>query len=280
MRKINIPSESTKIVDFIRQTVQKAGFSQVVIGLSGGVDSAVAAALACKALGKENVHVVILPFGKLHTQAKENATSLIKQLQIPAHHVHEIEITSIVEELNKKLNLYSSNPDEVVDEKLTMNSSRFANAFSNNKVRLGNIAARTRMIVLFDFSKKLSALVMGTENKSEHILGYFTRFGDSASDIEPIQHLYKTEIFKLAKHLQIPESIVNQAPSANLWENQTDEGEFGFTYKQADEIICALIDEQKTEADLIKQGINQATINKVKSWIKKMEFKHQTPYII
>jgi NAD+ synthase len=260
MRSLNLETETNLIVSFIRQTVHNAGFSQIVLGLSGGVDSAVAATLAVKALGKENVHVVLLPYGKLNEIAQKNAQTLIKQLQIPENNIHAIDITSIVNQFENHLSLISYR------------------LLPADLVRLGNIAARVRMIILFDLAKKLSALVMGTENKSEQILGYFTRFGDAASDIEPIQHLYKTEIFKLAKHLQIPDSIINQAPSANLWEAQTDEGEFGFTYQQADEIIYQSFELKKTDKELIKQGIDQKTINKVKSWIAKMSFKHKTPY--
>ena len=111
---------------------------------------------------------------------------------------------------------------------------------ADDQLRLGNIMARVRMICLYDLAKQLDALVCGTENKSEKYLGYFTRFGDEASDIEPIMHLYKTEVYELAKHLGIPGAIVAKPPSADLWSEQTDERELGFSYKEADQVLHVL----------------------------------------
>src|SRR5437588_246919 len=112
----------------------------------------------------------------------------------------------------------------------------------DNRLRLGNIAARVRMIMLFDYAKEKDTIVCVTENKSENLLGYFTRFGDQASDIEPLEHLYKTQIIALATYLNIPEKIIKQQPSAGLWEGQTDEGQFGFTYKEADQVFYLAIE--------------------------------------
>ncbi|NCO88578.1 NAD(+) synthase [Candidatus Roizmanbacteria bacterium] len=138
--------------------------------------------------------------------------------------------------------------------------------------------ARTRMIILFDQAKKLDALVCGTENKSEHLLGYFTRFGDAASDIEPIQHLYKTQIYQLAKYLKIPREIINQPPTAGLWNGQTDEGQFEFTYKEADQVLSLYYDQRKSLKMIIKSGFPNVKI--IIKMMRNNQFKNKTPYII
>lgn len=144
-----------------------------------------------------------------------------------------------------------------------------------DKLRRGNVMARVRMTILFDQAKKHRALVVGTENKTEHILGYFTRFGDEASDIEPLRNLYKTQVYQLAKFLKIPESILNKPPTADLWEGQTDEGEFGFTYAMADEVLYQLYDLKKKKVD----GVDRAVVAKVKAWIDRNSFKHNLPLV-
>jgi NAD+ synthase len=135
------------------------------------------------------------------------------------------------------------------------------------------------MIALFDFAKANRCLVLGTENKSEQYLGYFTRFGDEASDIEPIRNLYKTEVFQLAKFLSMPEPILLKAPTAGLWAGQTDEGQFGFSYKEADEILYQLYDLKKTEEEIEKSSISHETIEKVKTWVSSVSFKHHLPHM-
>ncbi len=145
-----------------------------------------------------------------------------------------------------------------------------------NEIRSGNIMARVRMIILFDLAKKNNALVVGTENRTEHLLGYFTRFGDAASDIEPIQHLYKTQINQLAKYLGVPEKIIKQPPSANLWPGQTDEGEFGFTYKEADNVLYLYFDQKKSLPEIKKSGFKNA--ERIIDFALKNHFKLQTPY--
>ncbi len=148
-----------------------------------------------------------------------------------------------------------------------------------DKVRMGNFMARARMMVLFDRAKMLNALVLGTENKSEHYLGYYTRFGDEASDIEPLRNLYKTEVFHLAKHLAIPEEIQEATPTAGLWVGQTDEGQFGFTYKAADEILYGLYEARLSPQELAERGLDRQTIDDVQAWVERMAFKHELPVI-
>jgi NAD+ synthase len=143
-------------------------------------------------------------------------------------------------------------------------------------VRKGNVMARVRMIILYDIAKKNKALVCGTENRSECLLGYFTRFGDEASDIEPIKHLYKTQVYELAKHLNVPQSIIQKAPSANLWEGQTDESQFNFTYAEADPVLFLYFDKKISVQEIEKQGFKNA--NKIIEFTKKNSFKHNVPY--
>ena len=147
----------------------------------------------------------------------------------------------------------------------------------NDPFRTGNVMARMRMITAFDYAKKLNALVCGTENRTEHLLGYFTRFGDEASDIEPIQHIYKSHIFELGAYLGVPNNIIDAKPTAGLWEGQTDESEFGFSYKQADEVLSRFFDEKKTGEEIEREGFLNA--KKIIEFSKKNEFKHEVPYI-
>ena len=144
--------------------------------------------------------------------------------------------------------------------------------------RKGNVMARVRMIVLFDLSKKFNYLVMGTENKTEHLLGYYTRFGDEASDIEPLRELYKTQVFDLAKYLRVPQETINKAPTAGLWEGQTDEGEFGFSYKEADEILYLYANKKLTKKEIIAKGYGKKVIERLWWWVSKGEFKDRVPY--
>jgi len=245
--------EAERITSFIKETFQKEGFSQAVIGLSGGIDSAVSCALSVRALGEGNVYPILLPHGVLNTQGVLDGMKLIETLHIPFTHVTRIDITPSVAAITKS--------DPVMD-----------------RVRRGNIMARVRMIHLFDQAKKHQALVVGTENKTEHFLGYYTRFGDEASDVEPMRHLYKTQVFELAKYLKIPEEIVIKPPSADLWPEQTDEKEFGFTYKEADEILSLFIDEKNEVESIIQHGYAKEVVSRILSHMKITAFKTKTPY--
>ena len=134
-----------------------------------------------------------------------------------------------------------------------------------------------RMIVLFDLSKKLRALVVGTENKTEHILGYYTRFGDEASDIEPLKHLYKFQVYELARYLKIPDYIVSKPPSAGLWAGQTDEGELGFTYEQADTILSLYFDRHLSKQAIYDKGYDRTLVDRIWQWVEKGTIKDHLP---
>ncbi len=243
---------TSKLIDFLKRSFTETGFTKAVIAVSGGVDSATSCALAVRALGKENAYPILLPYGQLNHQGVVDARLVIDALQIPHDNISEIDIKPLIDPL------------------LTLDPDM-------DNVRKGNSMARMRMIVLFDQAKKRNALVVGTENKSEHLLGYFTRFGDEASDIEPLRNLYKTQVYELARHLNIPEPILTKKPTAGLWEGQTDEGEFGFTYKEADAILSLLYDEKKSVKDVVGQGISREIIEKVQARVDQNAFKHHLP---
>lgn len=255
MKSMDVQQEVGRIVAFIKDAFSRAGFSDAVIGLSGGVDSAVSCVLATQALGVNHVSPIFLPCGGLSIQGVLDAMKLIEKLHIPFTHVTRIDIKQAVDDIAKQ--------DPMMD-----------------RVRKGNIMARARMTYLFDQAKKRHALVVGTENKTEYVLGYFTRFGDEASDVEPIRHLYKTQVYELAKTLGIPEEIQKKTPSADLWAEQTDEGEFGFTYKDADEILYLLVDEKKSQEEVVAAGFDKNLISAVSRRMSTNSFKHKTPYTL
>jgi len=247
MKQMSPEQEVERIIAFIKQSFATAGFTDAVIGLSGGVDSAVSCVLAVRALGLEHVHPILLPYGPLNTRGVIDAMELVEKIKIPMMRVSRIDIKPAVDQMVRI--------DPFMD-----------------RVRKGNIMARVRMTYLFDAAKKHRALVMGTENKSEHELGYFTRFGDEASDVEPILHLYKTEVYELAKYLEIPESIITKPPSADLWPEQTDEGELGFSYQEADEILMHISDNK--QSILNNEEKNNLT-RLVEQRVKQSEFKRK-----
>lgn len=252
MLDINPKKEKQKIIAFLKNVFKEQKMKSAVIGLSGGIDSTVSFYLLSEVLPPENIHIAHL----FHFESKIiPSEKFIKDKKIPKENIHFISIRNMVEEIIKEMEIDQS-----------------------DRVRIGNIAARVRMIILFDLAKKTRSLVCGTENKSENLLGYFTRFGDQASDIEPIEHLYKTQVFLLARHLGIPESIITQKPTAGLWLEQTDEGEFGFTYKEADQVLYLHFEKHLSVEKIERIGFENAV--KIINRVKSNEFKHKTPYHI
>lgn len=251
-----IPEQEAKtIANFIKATVLSAGFSKVILGLSGGIDSAVSCSLAVKALGAENICVGLFPYGELNKEGSEDAQTLINQLNIPPSNIHQLDIKPLVQPL------------------LKLDSSM-------DGLRKGNFLARIRMMLLFDLAKKMDCLVLGTENRTEHLLGYFTRFGDEACDIEPIIHLYKTQVRQLAKYFNIPCKIIDKPPTAGLYTGQTDEGDFGFRYKQADQILYLFTEKKKKISQIISMGFKRQTVEKVVERYRQNQYKHLVPYTI
>lgn len=235
---IDPKKETKKIVGFLRKTFKKQGIKNAVIGVSGGIDSMVSYFLLKKAFQEKNIYPVHLPYDTISPFIPKN--------------VPVIPIKKPVEVLKKLLK-------------------------ASEKIRLGNIMARVRMIILFDLAKKHKALVCGTENKTEYLLGYFTRFGDAASDIEPIAHLYKSQVRQLAEYFGVPKKIINQHPTAGLWKGQTDEKEFGFTYEEADQVLYLYFEKHLSAKEIIKRFKNA---EKIISFVKKNSFKLNTPYYL
>jgi NAD+ synthase len=240
-----------KVQKFIKEEVNKAGYTHAVVGLSGGIDSTVVCYLTVAALGKDNVLGVRMPYRTSSNESMVYAQLVIDILGIKSK---TISITNMVDSFIGAL------PD--VD-----------------LIRKGNIMARSRMIILYDLSAYFRGLVIGTGNKTEELLGYTTLYGDSACGINPVGDFYKVQIYELARMLNVPKEIISRAPSADLWENQTDEGELGFTYENVDKLLYYLIDKKYTVQECIDEGFDEDFTLKVVKRIKQNTFKRVAPTI-
>jgi NAD+ synthase len=251
--KLRIDPELTRDVlkHFLRDEIRKVGFEKAIVGLSGGVDSAVSCMLAAQAIGAHNVLAVRMPYSASSPDSLEHAQQLIDMLGIPSE---TIDITPMVDPLFQRL------PD--IDAR-----------------RRGNVMARQRMIILYDRSAALGGLVVGTSNKTELLLGYGTLFGDMASAVNPIGDLYKTQVRRLAAHLGVPQAIIDKAPSADLWPGQTDEGEMGVTYEAVDRLLVMLIDERYTPAEAVESGFDATLVERIWRMVRVSHFKRRGPII-
>ncbi len=268
---INPSVEIDRITSLIKTSFSTAHKSTAIIGLSGGIDSAVSLALTVQALGPDHIQAFCLPArtsNPIHlSDAKLAAASL------PESHFHILPIGSIIQKEWRVIHRHAG-PDPAT---IQINPGSRVGARDDARLRLANLAARTRMLILFDQAKAFDGLVIGTENRSETDLGYFTRFGDAASDIEPIAHLYKTYVYQLAQALHIPQALIDKAPSADLWHGQTDAQELGFSYADADPILY-LLDNHQTADQIKAAGFDPQLVDAVISHVNRAAFKQQVPY--
>ncbi len=239
------------LTGFIQSEVTRAGFSKAVVNLSGGLDSSLSCYLAAEALGAGNVVALCLPYKSSTPDSSAHAQLVIEALGIQSQ---TIPITEMADAL--------------------------INRFSEmDRVRQGNIMARMRMIVLYDQSAAYQALPIGTGNKTEILLGYTTLYGDSASAINPLGDLYKTQLRQLAKAVGVPQVIIDKPPTADLWLGQTDEGELGFTYAEVDQLLYLLVDQRYSPEDCVAAGFAESFVRAVMERIRRNQFKRLMPPI-
>ena len=248
---LNLKEVHNELVEFLRENFKKAGFSKAVLGLSGGIDSALVAYLLRDALGKENILAIMMPYKSSNPDSLNHAELVIEDLKINSK---TIEITDMID-------------------------AYFKNEKEASSLRMGNKMARERMSILFDYSSKENALVVGTSNKTEIYLGYSTQFGDSACALNPIGDLYKTNIWDLSRYLKIPTELIEKKPSADLWEGQTDEQEMGLTYKEADQVLYRMLEENKTVEEVLGEGFNKDLVDNIVRRMNRSEYKRRMPLI-
>ena len=246
---INTDLVKDLLARFIHSEITRTGLKRAVLGMSGGIDSALVAYLAVAALGAENVLGVRMPYKSSSQDSLDHAQLVIDDLKMPTL---TIPITEMA--------------DGLIDKFPEMSN-----------MRKGNIMARSRMVTLYDQSEAFKGLVMGTGNKTEILLGYSTLYGDSAHAINPIGDLYKNQVRQLSRAVGVPAAIIDKAPSADLWAGQTDEQELGFTYEQADRLLFLLVDQRYNPDECIEAGFDPKFVETVINRIRRNHFKRVMP---
>ncbi|MDD2900111.1 MAG: NAD+ synthase [Desulfuromonadaceae bacterium] len=239
------------LVGFVRDEVRKVSISSVVLGLSGGIDSALVAFIAAEALGPENVHAICMPYKTSNPESEAHARLVADACGI---NFSIVQITPMVD-------------------------AYFEMFPTAENMRRGNKMARERMTILFDHSAFLRALVLGTSNKTELLLGYGTLYGDMASALNPIGDIYKSQVWQLSAEMGVPSEVIEKQPSADLWAGQTDEEELGFSYRQVDELLYRMVDQRLTKAELIAYGFELEFIESIHAKIQNSHFKRRLPVI-
>lgn len=239
------------LTGFLRSETRRVGFTRGVVGVSGGLDSALTCFLAAEALGPRNVLALRLPHAHSSPDSLADAAEVIRLTGVREH---TFAITDMAAPL-------------------------LATIPPKDKVRRGNVLARLRMIVLYDHSASFGGLVLGTSNKTEILLGYTTLFGDAASAINPLGDLYKTQVRQLARAVGVPERIVAKPPTADLWPGQTDEAELGVTYDEVDRLLYLLVDERRTPEACIEAGFRAALVRRTIERIRRNHYKRVPPVI-
>ncbi len=252
MLEINPEETAELIMEFIRDYTENAGVKSVVIGLSGGLDSAVVTKLASLSLGKENVHALFMP-----------------ELSTPMEDFEHVRLISSGIGIDY----------ETIDISPLIHSIRKVYPYEMNEVTLGNIKSRLRMLLWYGYSNLRNSLVCGCSNKTELLVGYFTKYGDGGSDFMPIGDLYKTQVHQLAEYLEVPEPILRKAPSAGLWKGQTDEKELGISYEKLDKILYGL--ERKMPIQKIAEiaDVDENEVMRMKTMRKISQHKRNIPLI-
>ncbi|MDD2367370.1 MAG: NAD+ synthase [Desulfuromonadaceae bacterium] len=239
------------LVGFVRDEVNKVGLNKVILGLSGGIDSALVAFIAAEALGGDNVHAVCMPYKTSNPESEEHARLVASACGV---NFSVIPISTMVDAY------FELFPDA-------------------NNMRRGNKMARERMTILFDQSALLGALVLGTSNKTELLLGYGTLYGDMASALNPIGDIYKSQVWELSAFMGVPVEVIEKKPSADLWMGQTDEEELGFTYSKVDELLYLMVDQRLTRSELIAEGLESEFVDMIYLKIQNSHFKRRLPVI-
>ena len=248
---LNGPLVEQILVGFLRDGVRRVGFQKAVLGLSGGIDSTVSAYLAARALGPENVCGIRMPYATSSDETMDHGTLVADETGI---RMMTVSITPQIDDYFREF------PDA-------------------SRLRRANKMARERMTILYDHSAAQDALVIGTSNKTELLLGYGTIFGDMASALNPIGDLYKTQVRALARHLGVPASIIDKNPTADLWAGQTDESELGFTYADVDRLLIRLVDQRARTADLLADGFAPDFVARIARMIQTSHYKRKLPII-
>lgn len=249
--RINTGLARQILVAFIRDEIGRTGLKRAVLGLSGGIDSALSCYLAAEALGPQNVLALRLPYKSSSADSLAHAQLVIDALGVQTE---TVAISDAVDPLLADIPVSESK-------------------------RRGNVMARARMIVWYDRSAAFNGLVVGTSNKTEILLGYSTLWGDSASAINPLGDLYKTQIRQLAAAVGVPQPIIDKAPSADLWSGQTDEGELGFTYERVDQLLYLLVDQRYSRDELLAAGFEAPFVDRVLKTVRANQFKRMPPLI-
>jgi NAD+ synthase len=239
------------IEEFIRGQLRQAGFERAVVGLSGGIDSAVVAFLVAGAIGAERLLAVLMPYRTSSPDSRSDAEAVVDRLGCASE---VVDISPMVDAF------FAGDPDA-------------------SSLRRGNFMARQRMAVLYDRSVTWSGLVVGTGNKTESLIGYTTLFGDSACAFNPIGDLYKSQIRQVAEAVGVPEAIIRKAPSADLWPGQTDEAEADISYPILDRLLFWRVDKRRSVDEVVALGFDRALVERVDRMIAGSEFKRQVPPI-
>jgi len=248
---INAPLVESILVGFVRKEVRRVGFSKVVFGLSGGIDSTLSAYIAARALGPENVCGIRMPYSTSSEETMEHGAQVARDLGI----------RTLTLPISDQVDAYFKHfPDAA-------------------RLRRANKMARERMTILYDQSAAQEALVVGTSNKTELLIGYGTIHGDMASALNPIGDLYKTQVRALSAHLGVAAAIIRKNPTADLWAGQTDEDELGFTYAEVDKLLYRMVDERARPADLVAAGFDPAFVKRIARMIQTSHYKRRLPLI-